>query len=54
MASFLENMTTLFAFIIAQLGAIANFFITTTLGQVVIGLSLFAVIFYFIYHAIKR
>ena len=48
MADFLTAMTALFTFLITQLGNIATFFVTNTLGQIILGISLFAVVFWFI------
>lgn len=44
MSDFLNTMATLFGFLYTQLGNIASFFITNTLGQVILGIIVFSII----------
>lgn len=44
MSNFLEAMGSLFTFLTGQLTSIAGFFTSTVIGQVIIGIALFSVI----------
>lgn len=45
MSDFLNNLSALFTFLFTQLGNVANFFITNTLGIIILGVALFYLIF---------
>lgn len=54
MSDFITAMGSLFTFLIAQLGAIATFFVTSILGQIIVGISLFALVFTLLVHIIIK
>ena len=44
MSDFLTAIGSLFTFLITQLGNVANFFTTTTIGQIILGVALFGIV----------
>ena len=54
MTSFLESMSALFTFLFSQMGNFANFFTTTTLGMIIIGLAILTMIVGLVSRLIKR
>ena len=54
MSDLVTAMTTLFTFLIAQMTSIATFFVTSTIGQVILAVSLFSLIVYLIIYIIDR
>lgn len=54
MSEFLSAMSDLFTFLITQVGNIANFFTTTTLGMIILGITLFTIVFKFICFVIDK
>lgn len=54
MSDFITAMSSLFTFLITQLGNIATFFTTNLIGQIILGCALFGLAFDIIYSIIKR
>ena len=54
MSDFLSAMSDLFSFLITQIGNISNFFTTSVLGMIILGISLFAIVFKFICFVIDK
>ena len=54
MNDFVNAMSTLFTFLITQLGNIANFFTTNLIGQIILFCGLFGLAFDIIYSIIKK
>lgn len=53
MSELLDALGSLFTFLFAQMGNFATFFVTNTLGQVVLGCVLFTLIIYLLIHVIR-
>lgn len=54
MSDLLSALSSLFTFLFAQMGAFATFFVTNTLGQVILGTVLFTLIVYLLIHVISK
>ena len=54
MSNLLNLLGDLFTFLMTQLGNMGNFFVNTTLGQVILGMSVFYVIFEIVYNVISN
>lgn len=53
MSELVESLATIFGFLVQQMTSIATFFVTSTLGQVILGVALFSVIIYLIGYVIN-
>ena len=54
MSDFISAMSSLFTFVISQLSNIADFFVESTLGQIILGVALFSLIFTLISYVIDK
>ncbi len=54
MSELITALTALFTFLFSQLTQFANFFTTTTLGQVILGIIIFTLIIKLIVYLINR
>lgn len=53
MSDLVASLATIFAFLVQQMTSIAAFFVTSTLGQVILAVALFTVIVYLIGYVIN-
>ena len=54
MADLLSALSSLFTFLFAQMGNFTSFFVTNTLGQVILCSVLFTLIIYLLIHVIAK
>lgn len=54
MSDFITAMSSLFTFLITQLGNIGTFFTTNLIGQIILGCALFGLAVDIVYSIIKR
>ena len=54
MSSLLTNLGLLFDFLLNQMGSLSAFFVSNTLGQIILGLVVFSVVFSFLTYVIKK
>lgn len=54
MSDLITALTTLFTFLFNQLGTFASFFITNTLGVVILGLIIFSILVYLLIYILRN
>lgn len=54
MADLITALGSFFTFIISQMGNIADFFTTSTIGQIILGVGLFALVFNIVVAVINK
>lgn len=54
MSDLINSLSLLFAFLFNQLGTFANFFVTNTLGNVILGLITFSILVYLLIYILRN
>lgn len=54
MSDLLSALSSLFAFLFTQMGNFASFFVTNTLGQIILGCVLFSLIITLLIHVVAK
>ena len=54
MSDLITALSSLFTFLTTQMGTIANFFTTNVIGQIILGVALFSVVFNIITMIIRK
>ncbi len=54
MADLITALGSFFSFIITQMGNVADFFTTSTIGQIILGVGLFALVFNIVVAVINK
>lgn len=54
MSDLITALTSLFSFLISVMGDVADFFVESTIGQLILGIALFSLIVYMIMYIIDK